>query len=191
VKSVNISWGNQFLNFFLFLLNFQNFSGFLSALACGDTKMNTNDNKIEDSGEFEVDDKFAADLKAIYGSKRSIPSAIDNAVLGEARSHLAKKHSRLKFARWAVSAAAAAVIVFAFVLNFDGNKTKPMAEASAIKEDIDRNGRVDILDAFVLARRVESGGAVDLKLDINGDGIVDHKDIDAVAARAVRLKKGA
>lgn len=160
--------------------------------------MNTNNNKLNDSGEFEVNDKFADDLKAIYGSKRSFPSEIDNAVLTQARSHLAKKHSRLKFARWAVSAAAAAVLVFAFVHNLDRQGALPadlakssIAEVATDIADIDRNGRVDILDAFVLARRVESPGVVDLKLDINGDGIVDARDVDAVAASAVRLRKGA
>jgi len=49
---------------------------------------------------------------------------------------------------------------------------------------------VDILDAFKLARHVESAGAVEAKWDFNADGLVNRKDVDAVASAAVRLDKG-
>jgi hypothetical protein len=108
-------------------------------------------------------------------------------------------------------------------------------------KDIDRNGHVNILDAFMLARRLderlsseadssgadalvgpedlkkrgqkpfrEGAGSVDSSernekmasdpfiaggrspdWDINGDGVVDQGDVDAVAMAAVRLKGGA
>lgn len=155
--------------------------------------MNDKNDTIEDGGEFEVGLEFSADLKSIYGTRRGVPGQIDRAILNEGRKRLGKKHTRLRFARWAVSAgAAAAVIVFAFVHDFDKNGAMPALDtAVAFKEDIDRNGRVDILDAFVMARRLKSAGAVDLQWDINGDGVVDDKDVDVVAARAVRIRKGA
>jgi hypothetical protein len=162
----------------------------LCALAFGDTKMNTNDNKNEDSGEFEVGDDFAKDLRSAYEPKRNVPADFDRAIMNEARKHLSKNHSRLKFARWAVSAAAAAVVVFAFVHNYDGGGHADSPGVAFAIEDIDRNGRVDILDAYVLARSLKSAGAVDQKWDVNADGVVNGKDIDAVAASAVRLKKG-
>jgi hypothetical protein len=56
--------------------------------------------------------------------------------------------------------------------------------------DVDGNGRVDVLDAFKLARFVESPGGADMQWDINGDGTVDSADVDAVAFSAVRLKEG-
>ena len=160
--------------------------------------MNDKYDKIEYDGEFEVGGEFVEDLKTVYGPRREVPVEIDRAILAEARKHLGKKCSRLRIGRWAVSAAAvAAVVVFAFVHNYDGggghidSEKVAMVDMEAIKEDIDRNGRVDILDAFVLARRVEGSEGVDLQWDINGDGVVDGKDIDAVAARAVRINKGA
>jgi hypothetical protein len=154
--------------------------------------MNINDNKFEDSGEFEISDEFAEDLKSIYGAKRSFPGEADQAVLAAAGKHLAKKHGRLRIARWAVSAAAAAaVVVFAFVHDFNnsGQMESKMAMVDAIRaiEDIDRNGRVDILDAFKLSGMVESEMSLNAKWDVNGDGHVDSKDVDAVAARAVQL----
>ena len=61
----------------------------------------------------------------------------------------------------------------------------------AAQGDVDRNGRVDILDAFKLARHIESAGAVEGKWDMNGDGQVNREDVDIVAFAAVRLDKGA
>ena len=147
----------------------------------------------------EVGRELGEDLKSVYGARRGVPVEVDRAILAEARKHLGKKRPRLRIGRWAVSAAAvAAVVVFAFVHNPETGrpiqleeKQLAMVDMEAIKEDIDRNGRVDILDAFVLARRVEASDGFDAEWDINGDGIVDSKDIDAVAARAVRINKGA
>jgi len=152
--------------------------------------MNTNDNKKEDSGEFVVGDNFASDLRSAYEPKRNVPANLDRAIMNEARKHLSKKHSRLRFARWAVSAAAAAVVVFAFVHNYDDVRDVDSPGVAVSIEDIDHNGRVDILDAFVLARSLKSAKAVDQKWDVNADGVVNGKDVDAVAASAVRLKKG-
>jgi hypothetical protein len=49
---------------------------------------------------------------------------------------------------------------------------------------------VDILDAFKLARQIESAGPTEKNWDINGDGLVDRHDVDMVAFAAVRLDKG-
>jgi hypothetical protein len=56
----------------------------------------------------------------------------------------------------------------------------------ALKADLDGNGRVDILDAFYLARRVGKPSPQPT-WDINGDGKIDQADIDAIAAQAVRV----
>ena len=59
-----------------------------------------------------------------------------------------------------------------------------------ISVDIDGNGRVDILDAFKLARDIESAEKTEMKWDINGDGFVNRSDVDFIAFAAVRLDKG-
>jgi hypothetical protein len=46
------------------------------------------------------------------------------------------------------------------------------------------------LDAFSLARRLQQGGTPDPALDINGDGVVDDRDVETLAARAVQLQPG-
>jgi hypothetical protein len=97
-------------------------------------------------------------------------------------------------------AAAAAVIILAFSLDLT-QRVEPTADRSVLARaqaiDIDQNGRVDILDAFKLARHIESAGSAEESLslrkqgwDINGDGLVNHDDVDTVAFAAVRLDKG-
>ncbi|MCL4785299.1 MAG: hypothetical protein KJ070_00695 [Verrucomicrobia bacterium] len=49
---------------------------------------------------------------------------------------------------------------------------------------------MDILDAFLLARHLQSGDKPELNLDLNGDGVVDHRDAETIAAEAVKLEKG-
>ena len=53
--------------------------------------------------------------------------------------------------------------------------------------DIDGNGTVDILDAFTLARHLETRSPTDPAWDLNGDGLVDRADVDAAAAAAVAI----
>ena len=74
---------------------------------------------------------------------------------------------------------AAAIIIFACVF-FNLNH-------STVRTDIDHNGRVDILDAFKLARQIESSNVQNKKLDFNGDGIVNQEDVDIVAMAAVHI----
>ena len=57
-----------------------------------------------------------------------------------------------------------------------------------LPEDIDANGRVDIVDALVLARRVVDREPLPTRWDFNRDGRVDRSDADVVAILAVRLQ---
>ena len=64
-----------------------------------------------------------------------------------------------------------------------GDATSP---ARGVGKDIDGDGRIDIRDAFMLARQIERGGRRPA-WDFNGDGVVDRADVDLVAMAAVRL----
>jgi hypothetical protein len=168
----------------------------------------------EDLG-FAVSPRFSQDLGELFTPARDVPTDIDRGVLAAARRHLVRRQPRLRWVRWAVpTAAAAAVIVGAYVFFLTHSPrraavTQPSESqvdvgwglphrhfAGGLKPtllaDIDRNGRVDILDAFKLARHIESGyadrGAPGW--DINGDGLVNREDVDRVAFAAVRLDKG-
>jgi len=177
----------------------------------------------EDSG---LSPKFSEDLNTLFKPHLSVPPEVDRAVLDQAHRHLTRSCKPRRPFRWAASiAAAAAVIIFAFLFNIareptaetaretaqdtarkhtfrTARKPAPALVSSVIAEaqvDIDLNGRVDILDAFKLARHVESTSTdrtkTNLSLqkqgwDINGDGLVNRNDVDLVASAAVRLDKG-
>ncbi|MEA3227304.1 MAG: hypothetical protein U9Q07_15245, partial [Planctomycetota bacterium] len=113
--------------------------------------------------DLEVSAKLSADLATLFKPQLSVPPEVDRAILDRAHKHFVGREStevgRRRF-RWAglwKVAAAAAVVIFAFSLNLT-NKPAPtvhravLAKAGAV--DFDRNGRVDILDAFKLARQI-------------------------------------
>jgi len=41
-----------------------------------------------------------------------------------------------------------------------------------------------------LARQLKAGKPSDLRFDVNGDGVVDERDVARIAAHAVSLDKG-
>lgn len=157
---------------------------------------------VDEELGFGVSPRFSEDLGELFTPARDVPTNIDRAVVEAARTRLVRRQPRLRWVRWTVpTAAAAAVIVGAYVLFVTGgtadrqcqnSKFPPKAGVlvSTVQADIDRNGRVDILDAFKLARHIESGHAADSTWDTNGDGLVNREDVDRVAFAAVRLDKG-
>lgn len=58
-------------------------------------------------------------------------------------------------------------------------------------KDVDGNGQVNILDAFLLAKSIERTETADqfelARLDQNGDGVVDSDDVNSIAMSVVML----
>ena len=132
--------------------------------------------------------KLADDLAALFGQPAAVPEPVDRAIVALARRRLAPRRAPARVLRWAAVAAAAAVLAVALV---------PVARlvlwpepAATVREDIDRNGRVDILDAFTLARHLVYRRPVKPEWDLNEDGVVDDADVDDAAMAAVRLDRG-
>ena len=143
--------------------------------------MNNENKKFDNEQKLNLSDKFSEDVKKLYRASASVPPEIDRAILNKASQKLARPRKRLHILRWiGPAAAAAAIIIFAFVFT---NQSTPA--------DIDRNGRVDILDAFKLAKHIQSESKPNKKWDINGDGLVNQEDVDSIALVAVSLDKGA
>ncbi len=158
--------------------------------------MNEKPEHFDEHLDLKVSPEFSADLNTLFKPQFSIPPEVDRAVMDRAHQQLSLKHWGHHILRhisiWRI-AAAAAVIIFAFSLNLTqkpGPTTKQSLLVGARVVDIDRNGRVDILDAFKLARYVESTELTENKWDFNGDGLVNSNDVDVVASAAVRLDKG-
>lgn len=157
----------------------------------------------------DLPDALARDLNALYARDVRVPDAIDASILADARAGFARRHRFRLALRGAVvasaAAAAAALVVLAVRLAamdpVSGpspvaqhqpspaapQPTGPAAPAVAGKaEDVDHSGRVDILDAFVVARLIDVQGELDRQAyDVNGDGKVDRADVDRIAMAAV------
>lgn len=151
------------------------------------------------SSEFEHDaPRLASALRALQPSPPPVPPSVDEAIRAAARAHLrslvptsppATRGRIVLLPRFFPKLAMAAALVFGLGVTY---LFRPNPGLAIAREDIDRNGRVDILDAFALARRLQNTvpSAGSQGLDVNGDGIVDQRDVDAVAARAVKVTKG-
>ncbi len=159
--------------------------------------MNEKMEHFDQDQDLRVSSRFSTDLDALFKPQLSVPPEVDRAILDRAARHFAgqepAKRRRLRWVGlWRV-AAAAAVVILAFSLNLT-EKPAPTTHrpglAKAQVVDIDRNGRLDILDAFKLARQIELADGAEAILDINGDGLVNRDDVDIVALAAVSLEKG-
>ncbi|HPD30137.1 MAG TPA: dockerin type I domain-containing protein [Phycisphaerae bacterium] len=183
----------------------------------------------EDRLQVHVPQELVNEMRKIYPSGGPVPAQLDEAILAAARVRIATRRRAwivLRRVSIAVTAAAAA-IGLAVWIGQGGLKSTPSPEmmiaavTPAGPKDIDRNGRVDILDAFILARHLDErlgttadtsgadalvgpqdsaasarkasgrGEARPSDWDVNGDGVIDQGDVDAVAMAAVSLKGGA
>jgi hypothetical protein len=170
----------------------------------------TDQNRQFDDRERPVSDRFRKDLRALYQPAGSVPPEVDKAILDQARRRLAKPRPLILRLRWAGGIAAAAVVAIGVFLHYGpgssnqqstiNNHKSIQSAAAEQRPDIDGNGRVDILDAFRLAKGIESGsqtpssafgvpsrGPTAAEWDVNNDGRVDRDDVDAVALAAVRV----
>lgn len=116
------------------------------------------------------------DLSTLYSRTIPVPPAVDEAILAQARRQGLRIRRIRILLRWGGGAAAAAAILLVAL-----RLAQPPSHPSS---------HVTILDAFSLARQLKSGEKPDKSWDINGDGVVDQKDVDALAAKAVQLPKG-
>ncbi len=56
-------------------------------------------------------------------------------------------------------------------------------------KDIDGNGRIDIIDAYLLNQKISNGTVTSKELDMNRDGLINNEDIEDIAYTAVSLKR--
>lgn len=143
-----------------------------------------------------------SDLSALYPAPR-VPAAVDRRVLNNAAAVYARQARHRRWLRWgkAGAAAAAAVLVVGLILYRPEGARRmaasypqsgaPAATPAATPGDVDGDGRVDVLDAFGLARKLRDARGRPLPAnrveDVNGDGVIDEKDVDGIAERAVRV----
>ena len=149
--------------------------------------------KPEKDEQFDGSDseRLAHDLKALYEPKGLVPPQVDRAVMDLAARRLAARPKHRRFIHWpAYAASAAAVIVICLLVSDLSKKPQPDGPVAPVANqmDINADGVVDVLDAFKLAKAVDSDAAGS-QWDMNADGVVDSRDVDHVATAAVRLNQ--
>jgi hypothetical protein len=136
---------------------------------------------------------LARDLARLADPQIEVPQSVDDAVMTAARTALARRrrggHPAFRWVAWTAAAAGLALAVWVGGVLTQAPVARKMASvpAPAVDGDLDRSGRVTILDAFALARQLDSGRSP----SAGGDGRIDRADVDAIAMLAVRLPEGA
>ncbi len=152
--------------------------------------MNHGDSDTRRDGEEpKAPDKLVAALKEPPARRVFVPSSVDVAVLRAARQHFAQPQPRwFRFLRpWVLwPTLATACLVLAGLAYFASRSAQPQLA----REDLNHDGRVDILDAFQLARETQAGAKSATAADLNHDGIIDRRDAELIATHAVKLEKG-
>ena len=134
--------------------------------------MTENKKQFDENFDLKISDRLKSDLGALFKAEHPVPPEVDRAILDKASQRFVRPKRHIRVFRWAgpVAAAAGIIIVACVFLN-----------QSTPQMDIDRNGQVNILDAFKLAKQIQSTNNPDKKWDINGDGFVNRGDVDFVA----------
>jgi hypothetical protein len=136
---------------------------------------------MDENEQYEPDlqapSKLIAALRKLPEAPIFVPRTMDEAVARAAREHLAPVRGnarrgarfRIPWPGWA--AALAGVVVALVLLTTARRGGSPFA-----REDVNHDGRVDILDSFALARQVR-----------DGNGTANPGEVQLIAAHAVSL----
>ena len=144
--------------------------------------MNDTHSPQRDEAELLAPKRLTDDLSGLYRVDFPVPTEIDDAVRAMSRRHFAARKRVRYVGRWLSGAAAVAAVL---LVVFWATTTRDF-----LRHDIDGSGRVDILDAFALARAIDQQTPTKRQWDVNADGAVNRVDVDAIALAAVRLDKG-
>lgn len=140
--------------------------------------------------------RLRAALRRLDGDPPDIPRALDERLRQAFQEQAAARDRRLAFRRrWArIGAAAALLLVGILTFALTSERPDPVREGRpdlpALRGDLDRDGRITILDAFSLARSLSSTDASDPRADQNGDGRLDEIDLDSLIQQAVAVNGG-
>jgi hypothetical protein len=139
-------------------------------------------------------DALRTALLDLQGPGPAVPRELDDAILSDARrSFAARRRKWVRVQRIGAGLAAAALLAIAIRVLIPGanSPVRPLQRPQlAQAADINRDGHIDILDAFIVARHIARHDPLDPAWDLNGDGVVDQKDVDLIAHLAVRVEGG-
>ncbi|MDB5321573.1 MAG: hypothetical protein JWN40_3204 [Phycisphaerales bacterium] len=125
--------------------------------------------------------KLGDALSAAYTHHAAIPTSVDDAMRAAATERFAQRRRMRLMARW--GAGLAAGIAAAIVIMVSLHRPAPVAP---LARGFDQ--QLTMIDALTLAKHLAAKESIDKSWDMNGDGVIDQKDVDAVATISVSLK---
>jgi hypothetical protein len=141
-----------------------------------------------DPDEPDLPESLKNRLISMYRADVRASAEIDRAILNRARAQVARQR-RLRIFAIAAGVAAAILIAIAILPSFKTDHGSYAGRLSSNNAqhagDVNGDGVVDIRDALILQRAIESG--MKSGIDVNHDGVTDRRDVDAIAAMAVSL----
>ena len=137
--------------------------------------------------DLTVPPKLAQAIHARYSPDIVVPAEINRLIVNQARANLARRR-RLRW--WAMGGSAIAAVAVVAVVLLRPPLPRSVPSVASGPGDINGDGRIDMLDAYLLAKHIKDGDRLDPRWDMNGDGVIVQRDIDAIAAIAVSLGKG-
>ena len=145
-------------------------------------------NEHHGTPEPEIPEQLARDLAAQFGRGVAVPGDLDRRITAQARLRFSRRRAWPRLAKWAAAVSSVAAAVF-LVIHLAG--LNPMAQPEATRDKAaTATAKITILDAFRLARLIKQGAQPAATWDRNGDGAVNHTDVDLVAMAAVSLEGG-
>jgi hypothetical protein len=160
-------------------------------------------NEDNDDPGLQAPARLVSALNRVPQEHPFVPPAVDEAVFRAARQHLNKPESPRKEAsglaslcqslhlHWGwkgwLGTATAAIVALLLASQFRQMESR---RSASMHTGPNPAKRLDILDALKLAKRLQAGPVSEPRWDLNRDGVVDERDVRAIAVEAVRLDKG-
>lgn len=176
---------------------------FLEALRTGEEHGLSQDALKSDIGKEAFNDlvSIAEAFKGYRPAPDDIPEAVDQAILSDIRSRADEIQRQRKvvflFPRrtWAAAVGVLALFIISWNLFLQSEDPTPPPMTARLEtldssRDVDGSGSVDIIDAYMMARRVKEGGGLSMEWDFDHSGTIDKKDIQSLAMTAVALNSG-
>lgn len=134
---------------------------------------------------------LSEDLRALHAGPGLSPAfhrAVMMTIERELDAREVRRRNLFRFQR--LAALAAGVAIFLFIARLVSNRpmsTPVRPGGVALAPDVNGDGMIDILDAQRIAVLIAEQSPDAHRWDVNRDGRVDGRDVDAAALRAVRL----
>ena len=135
----------------------------------------------DDDREPHAPDALQQDLRAVFGRSAGVPPAIDATLQAAARALLRPR----PLPWWRPYVAVAAKLLIAIGLGIFGATVAIHWASQRDARDFDRNGQVDILDAFRMSLALADHRSLPEACDIDRNGRVDVHDVERIARDAV------